>query len=137
MTASLLVCTVSLRRHRLLPPAGAVEAKLLQGLVDFFQGLLAEVGDAQQILRGAVEQIADGEDSFLLQAVRRADGQADFGRAHLEALRHETQMFFFTTERNAGSAHRVPSRMKRVECGSRRPERVLANPSQLFSSRKV
>src|SRR5262249_29595448 len=69
-----------------LPLGLAIEADSLERRVDLFQGLFAEVRNAQQIIAGAVEQIADGKDAALLQAVRRADRQPDLGGGHFQSI---------------------------------------------------
>ncbi len=62
------------------------EAKIRQGFVDLVQGLLAKVRDTQQVVRRAIQQIADGEDAAFLQTVGRADRESDFGGAHLQTF---------------------------------------------------
>jgi hypothetical protein len=64
--------------------ARAIEADVFERLVDFFEGLFAEIRDAEQVFARAIEQVVDCKDAALFEAVGGADGEADFGRAHLE-----------------------------------------------------
>src|SRR5713101_8480653 len=73
-------------RHRYFPLLPAKEADVLQREVDLLECLLAEIGDAEQILAGRVQEIVDREDALFFEAIGRADGQADFRSAHLEPL---------------------------------------------------
>lgn len=84
---------------------GALEAEFFEGFIDLFEGLLAEVGDAQKPLGRAVEKVANGEDATFFEAVGRANREADLGGAHLQPLLHEAGVFVLTAERNAGTAH--------------------------------
>src|SRR3954447_3657442 len=95
----------------LLPLAAQRQAALVELLDDLVQRLLAEVGDGEQVVLGALHELADGVDLRPLQAVAGPlgqvevlDGQVEVGRAgrhardltELEALRrvghvrHET-----------------------------------------------
>jgi len=87
---------------------GAVEAEFFEGFIDLFEGLVAEVGDAQEPVGRTVEQIADGEDATFFEAVGGANGEADLGGAHLQTLLHEAGLFVLTAEWNAGTAHGIP-----------------------------
>ena len=69
-------------------PAGPKEANLLQGLKDLFQCLLSEVGDREEVGAGAVQQVVDGKNPFLLQTVGGPHRQPDISRAHLELFSH-------------------------------------------------
>jgi len=71
---------------RLVFNAGAVKANFFQGGVDFFQRLFAEIGNAQQVGTGCAEQVLHGENAFLLQTVRGANGQADLSGAEAKAF---------------------------------------------------
>ncbi len=79
-----------------------MKADFFQRIVHLVERLFAEVGDAQQVVAGAVEQVVDREDAFLFEAVGCADGQADFGRAHLEAIFHALVGQLSVIQWNAG-----------------------------------
>ena len=81
---------------------GRIEADAFQRLVDFFERLLAEVRDAQQVFARAVQQVVHGEDAPFFEAVGGADGEADFGGAHFESIADVLRFFEGTIERNAG-----------------------------------
>lgn len=83
-----------------------MEADSLESLVNFFESLLAEVGNAQQIFARAMEQIVDREDAFFFEAVGRADGEADFRSAHFQTILQSLIGQFGLVQRNAG-LHRV------------------------------
>src|SRR5262245_38710518 len=61
-----------------------VQAVLLELGADLLEGGLAEVADAQELLLGAADQVADGGDALALQAVGGADRQLELGEAHVE-----------------------------------------------------
>ena len=55
----------------------------------------------KQVFARAVQQVVDREDAALFEAIGRADGQADFGRAHLELVLHVLRLLVGTVQRNA------------------------------------
>src|SRR4051794_3423264 len=64
------------------------QTPLVELLDDLVEGLLAEVGDGQQVVLGALDELADGVDLCPLEAVARPlgqvellDGQVEIGRA--------------------------------------------------------
>src|SRR5687768_5767412 len=72
----------------LLPLAAQRQAALVELLDDLVQGLLAEVGDGEQVVLGALAELADGVDLGPLEAVAGTlgqvevlDGQVEVGRA--------------------------------------------------------
>lgn len=79
-----------------------MEANLGECVIHFVERLFAEVRNAQQVFPGAVQQVVDCEDAFFFEAIGRADGQADFGRAHLEPILHTLIGEFSMIEWNAG-----------------------------------
>src|ERR1700680_2204503 len=86
----------------------AEKADSFQGFVNLFQGLFAEIRNAQQVIARAMEQVVDGENASLLKAIRRADRKADLGRAHVQAGAEILGLAVERTQRNA--RHWVPSR---------------------------
>jgi hypothetical protein len=78
-----------------------MKADAFEREVDFFQSLLAEVGNAQQIFARAVQQIANGEDPSFLETVRCTNGQANLGSAQLQAFLHRARFFFCAAQWNA------------------------------------
>jgi hypothetical protein len=70
-----------------------MKSKPCQSLVNFFQCLFAEIGNAQERFRFAVQEIADGEDAFLFQAIRRPDLKIDFGNAQFKPILSQTCFF--------------------------------------------
>jgi len=81
---------------------GAVEADTFQGGKNLVERLLAEIRDAQQVFARAIQKISHGENATFLEAVRRADGEADLGGTHLKASLLATGLFVGGAKRNAG-----------------------------------
>src|SRR3954468_6677217 len=84
--------------RRLLPLAAQRQAALVELLDDLVQRLLAEVGDGEQVVLGALDELADGVDLGPLEAVAGALGEVELfdrqvevgraarGRAHIAEL---------------------------------------------------
>src|SRR5690348_3601478 len=87
--------------NRYLASRAAVEPDAFERLVDFFERLLPEIRDAQQVFWRAMQQVIDGEDAALLEAIRRAHGQANFGGAHVQSRRQILSLAVDRPQRNA------------------------------------
>ncbi len=85
---------------------GPVETNAFERLVNFVERFLAEVGDAQQILAFALQEIVDREDASLLEAVGGSHGKPDFGGAHLQPLGQFLGLFLNRAKWNA--THQFP-----------------------------
>jgi len=98
-------------------PGRAIKADALQCQVDFLQRLLAKIGDPQQIVAGAFQQIFDGEDPALFETVRGANRESDFGGTHFKSRLPFFEFFVLTAEWNSSRCHEQPSLMisNRVE----------------------
>jgi hypothetical protein len=66
--------------------AWAIEADAFERFVDLFERLFAEVRDAEKVFPFAVEQVIYREYAALFEAIRGANGEADFSTAHLQLL---------------------------------------------------
>src|ERR1043165_4276428 len=62
------------------------ETEGLELLLDFVEGLFAEVAILEHLLLGLHRELADGGDVRVVQAIRRADGELDFVDRHVEEL---------------------------------------------------
>src|SRR3954471_5110752 len=102
----------------LLPLAAQRQAALVELLDDLVQRLLAEVGDGEQVVLGALHELADGVDLGPLEAVAGTlgqvevlDGQVEGGRAGRRA-RHLAEL---ETLRRVGHVrHQADQRAQRV-----------------------
>jgi hypothetical protein len=92
--------------------AFSTETNTFQRQVNFFQGLLAEIRDAQQILAGAMEQIVDGEDPFFFETVRGANRQPDLGRTHVQLIGNVFGLRIGRTKRDARTHGFPPKQWK-------------------------
>ena len=99
-------------RHLLWRAGRTVEAHRFKSAENFFQRLLAEIRNAQQVISRTVQQISYAEDASLFQAIRCADRQANFGRAKVQLLVERSVLFFGLNERNAGHRGSLPSFVK-------------------------
>jgi len=88
-------------RRRFVP--GSIEAHALQGEIHFLECLFAEIGDAQQIVARAMEQVLNGEYAALLEAIRGSHGQTDLGRAHFQPFLRLPGFLFGSAEWDAGA----------------------------------
>jgi len=88
-----------------------IEPDPFQGLIDFFEGFFAEIGNGQQILRPALEQIPDRQYPMFLQAIGGADREADFGNTHVQFFFHILLGQFCPIQRNS-CAHGFSSVIK-------------------------
>src|SRR5262249_4542007 len=105
--ADVLLAATSLRRDRQIS-AAAIKADAFERLVDFLQRLLTEVGNAQEIIARAIEQVANREDAFLLEAVGGSHRQADLGRAEVQAIGQRLSPPFGGVERDTRPSHSFP-----------------------------
>src|SRR5262249_27419471 len=89
-------------------PAASVKTDAFQGSIDFFQRLLAEVRNAQQIFSRAVQQVVDRKDASLFEAIGRSNRKADFGRTHFQAIVQVILRVRNGRQWNSSSTHGFP-----------------------------
>jgi hypothetical protein len=57
--------------------ARTVETDILKGLIDFFKRFFAKIGNAQQVIAGRFQEVADRKYSFFFKTVGRSYGQTN------------------------------------------------------------